>query len=216
MAKDQEEIADGERDEEETTENEKDDEEGESEGAADESGDSKKDDEDESEEDDDDESDSDDDDDKPLTRKEVSKVISDALRKEMNRRGASQRDSKNRVLPKQNGGYDPERVNRIERQQREIVRTEQKRQFGYANGLAPDEVDVVYRVVKNPRAKDLNDAVVKGALDGFRAEKRRKANVPSPNMRPREVREKEEKNMTPAEKQERFTEKRRSILEGKK
>lgn len=162
---------------------------------------------DESEDDEDDDADSDDEDNKPLTRKDLAKILA----KEANRRAASQRGtSKKRDLPDANRktSVDVERIDRLEQ-------LETKRQFGYENNLAPDEVDVVYRLVRKPRAKDLLDPIVKGALDGYRSDKRAKANMPSSNGRPARVTARDEKNMTPAEKRDRFTDRRRQILASK-
>lgn len=203
----QEEIADDERDEKETIDDEEEqDEESKDSGKKDDK--DSADEEDESEDDDDDESDSDDEDDKPLTRKALNEILA----KRDNRNNASRRvDSKKRDLPdasRKASSMDEERIARLER-------VEVKRQFGYENGLAPDEVDVVFRLVKKPRAKDLIDPIVKGALDGYRSAKRARANTPSSNGRPARVTAKKEKNMTPTEKRERFTDRRRQILASK-
>lgn len=177
MAKREEEIEDADLDEQENSDEEEDTDEDEDESDEDES----EDDGDESEEDEEDDSDSDDDDDKPLTRKDLKKILS----KEANRRGASQRTSgKKRDLPDRARSSDQkenERLDKIEQKQRKLDQLEKKRQFGYENDLSPDEVDVVFRLTKRPSAKTLTDPIVKGALEGYREAKRVRSNTPRTN-----------------------------------
>lgn len=166
----------------------------------------------ESEDDDDDESDSDDDDSKPLTRGELMKILS---KRGKNRSAAAARTSGKRELSGSRSPKGEERIASVEQSVQRIEQLETKRAFGYENNLAPDEVDVVFRLVKKPRSKDLSDPVVKGALEGYRTAKRAKNNTPSSSGRPARVSSKEEKNMTPADRKDRFQDRRRQILVGK-
>ena len=56
---------------------------------------------------------------------------------------------------------------------------EKKRQFGYENGLSPEETDQIFRLNKNPTKKDLENPFVKGGLDALRAKNRARDNTPS-------------------------------------
>lgn len=216
MPKANEEIANEERDEEEDLDEEEE-ETDEDESDEDES----EDDEDADPEDDDDDSKSDSDDDGklPKSRKELDKIVADAVRRATNRRNAGERTSKKRFdQNKPRAGKPDAKIDELSVSVAELRRNEEKRQFGYANGLAPDEVDVVFRLKKTPTAKSLKDPIVQGALDGYRAAKRAKDNTPrgSGNGRPSRVQARDDKDMTPAEKQDRFTARRQQILAGKK
>lgn len=202
-----EEIADAEGDTEIDSEEEEDAEAESEEESEDEEGEEK------SEDDDDDESDSDDDDNKPLTRGELMKILS---KRSKNRTAAAARTSEKRDLSgSRRSPKGEERIASVEQSVQRIEQLETKRQFGYENNLAPDEVDVVFRLVKKPRSKDLSDPIVKGALDGYRTAKRAKNNTPSSSGRPARVSSKEEKNLTPADRRDRFQDRRRQILAGK-
>lgn len=176
-------------------------------------------DEDSEDDDSDNEDDSDDEDSKPLTRGDLKKILSERSKERTkNRDAAAERLSKKRGLSNSTRSADrkeAERLDRIENFQRKQEVLESKRQFGYENNLAPDEVDVVFRLTKRPTGKSLNDPVIKGALTGYREAKRARANIPGSGGagRPgRADRNKEDKNLSPTERKDRFVARRQEIL----
>lgn len=220
MAKNQDEIEDDDLDTEDNIDDEDEDEE--DEGDADGDDDSKDEDEDAEGSDDDDSSEDDEEAPLPKTRKQlddaIAKGVRDALKRGKNRSAADRRTSKKGKLSdrERNGSAkNNERLEAIEANQVRLDRLEAKRQFGYETGLAPDEVNVVFKLTKKPSRKSLEDPIIKGALEGYRSNKRAKNNIPSGSGRPVKVNAREEKNMTPAEKRTRFEDRRREILAGK-
>lgn len=173
--------------------------------------------------DDDKKSDSDDDAPLPKTRKELNAAIAqgvrEALKSSGNRSAADRRTSgKDRTTGKDRPARKDGRVDELASTVSELKSAEAKRQFGYENSLAPDEVDVVYRLSKNPTAKTLRDPVVKGALEGHRTAMRAKANIPSNggSGRPQRQAGKENRTPTPAEQRTSFTNRRQEILNNKR
>ena len=82
----------------------------------------------------------------------------------------------------------------------DLALAEKKRQFGYANGLSPEETDAVFRINPNPTKETLDDPFVKGGLASIRASKRVSDNTPGSDSRsPKPFTVKP--NATPAEKQ---------------
>lgn len=66
----------------------------------------------------------------------------------------------------------------------ELKLAEQKRQFGYENGLSPEETDKVYQMSNNKPTKEiLEDDFVKAGLNAIRAKKRVAENTPTPSGR---------------------------------
>ena len=64
-----------------------------------------------------------------------------------------------------------------------LALAEAKRQFGYANGLSPEETDAVFRINPNPTKETLEDPFVKGGLEAIRAKKRVENNTPGSSSR---------------------------------
>ena len=60
----------------------------------------------------------------------------------------------------------------------ELKLAETKRQFGYANGLSPEETDFVFKLNQNPTKDVLEDVAVKGALTALRSKKKVEDNIP--------------------------------------
>lgn len=57
---------------------------------------------------------------------------------------------------------------------------EYKRQFGYENGLSPEETDKVFQISGgNPTKEILEDPFVKAGIEAIRAKKRNDNNIPS-------------------------------------
>lgn len=176
------------------------------------------DDEDDAEGDDAGDGDSDDDAPLPKTRKELNKAIADgvraALKSNKNRSAADRRTSgKDRLPDKKRPVRNDSRVDEHEKAIGEIRASEAKRQFGYENDLSPDEVDVVFRLSKNPTAKTLRDPIVKGALTGHRDAKAAKKNVPSGNHRPlKTAAGKDQKNLSDRDRDTNLVNRRSELL----
>lgn len=64
---------------------------------------------------------------------------------------------------------------------------EQKRQFGYAHGLSPEETDAVFKHNPNPTAETLEDPFVKGGLSMIKKSKRLSDGIPTSHSRPLQV-----------------------------
>lgn len=57
---------------------------------------------------------------------------------------------------------------------------ENKRQFGFENGLSPEETDFIFKVSQGkPSKDDLENPFIKAGLEGYRSKKRLEANTPS-------------------------------------
>jgi hypothetical protein len=97
---------------------------------------------------------------------------------------------------------------------REIVKSvkrleelENKRQFGFENGLAPEETDFVFKITGGKPDKDiLQDPFVKSGLEGYRSKKRLESNTPSPSSSSSPFRGKQFKEMSEDEKKRAFEE----------
>lgn len=171
------------------------------------------------EDDDDDTSDSDDEAPLPKSRKEFDKAVGDAvkaaLKSSKNRSGAAERTSK-KPLSERKRPVSDSRVDEHEKAIADMRASEAKRQFGYDNDLAPDEVDVVFRFSKTPTKKTLRDPIVKGALDGFRQAKSLRKNTPSGSSRSVRVGGKDTKDMSQSERRSNLTSRRQEILDRKR
>lgn len=79
---------------------------------------------------------------------------------------------------------------------------EQKRQFGYAHGLSPEETDKAFAYAKgleiNPEDA-LKDEFFKNALDSHRSQERQSGNTPRPSARLPKIEGKTFNEMTPEE-----------------
>lgn len=84
----------------------------------------------------------------------------------------------------------------------ELALAEKKRQFGYANGLSPEETDAVFRINPSPTKETLEDPFVQGGLNNLRAKKRVDNNTPSSNSRSARPPLTIKPNATTAEKQQ--------------
>lgn len=60
----------------------------------------------------------------------------------------------------------------------ELKLAETKRQFGYENGLSPEETDFVFKINPKPTKDALNDVAIKGALSAIRSQKKVAENIP--------------------------------------
>jgi len=60
----------------------------------------------------------------------------------------------------------------------ELKLAETKRQFGYENGLSPEETDFVFKINSKPTKDALDDVAIKGALQAIRGQKKVADNTP--------------------------------------
>lgn len=81
---------------------------------------------------------------------------------------------------------------------------EQKRQFGYENGLSPEETDYLFKINPEPTKELLQDPFIKGGLEAVRAKKRAESNTPSLNSRSPRFELPKKKDLTPDDKQKNF------------
>lgn len=83
---------------------------------------------------------------------------------------------------------------------------ETKRQFGYQNGLSPEETDHIFKINSNPTKEILEDPFVKGGLQAIRAKKRVEDNTPSTTSRSPRFELPKKENMNADDKQKAFEE----------
>lgn len=81
---------------------------------------------------------------------------------------------------------------------------EDKRQFGYQNGLSPEETDYLFRFNPNPTKELLDDPFIKGGLQTIRAKKRVEDNTPSTSSRSPRFELPKKEDLTPDDKQKAF------------
>jgi hypothetical protein len=60
----------------------------------------------------------------------------------------------------------------------ELKLAETKRQFGYENGLSPEQTDFVYKINQKPSKELLEDAPIKAALKAIEDKKKVADNTP--------------------------------------
>lgn len=89
---------------------------------------------------------------------------------------------------------------------KELQLAEQKRQFGYANNLSPEETDAVFKLSANPTKEVLEDPFVKGGLAALRAKKRVSENIPSSSSRSGSFKLPSKEEATPESKQKAYEE----------
>lgn len=98
------------------------------------------------------------------------KAIADRLKKKLSTQTINQ--------PKQE--HDDEVVKKVNH----LSLLEEKRQFGYENGLSPEETDHAFRFANGkPTKQTLEDSFFKGGLESLRSKKRLESNIPSPSSR---------------------------------
>lgn len=65
----------------------------------------------------------------------------------------------------------------------QLALAEKKRQFGYENGLSPEETDAVFAFTPTPSKETLKNPFVEGGLAKLRSQKRVSENTPSSSSR---------------------------------
>lgn len=81
---------------------------------------------------------------------------------------------------------------------------ETKRQFGYQNGLSPEETDHIFKINSNPSKEILEDPFVKGGLQAIRAKRRVEDNTPQTSSRSPRFELPKKEDLTPDDKQKAF------------
>lgn len=92
----------------------------------------------------------------------------------------------------------------------ELQLAEQKRQFGYANRLSPEETDYLFKLNSSPTSDLLNDPFIKGGLEAIRKEKRVEANTPSLSSRSQKFELPKKADMSREDKENAFAEYRKA------
>jgi hypothetical protein len=86
----------------------------------------------------------------------------------------------------------------------ELKLAETKRQFGYANGLSPEETDYLFKISPNPSKELLEDPFIKGGIEAIRKTKRAEQNTPALNSRSPRFEVPKKKDLTLDDKQKAF------------
>lgn len=168
-----------------------------------------------------DEDEPDEDDDKPLT----GKALRDALKgfKADINKTIDGRFSKSRKEQKpSNKPYKPDqnkdgKAKPWEADINEMKQAENKRQFGYENGLSPKEVDLVFKYDPKPTNATLKDPFVEGGLERLRTQAGVSKNIPrGSSARTVKINGKTWDEMKPDEKKANIVERRKAILEAKR
>lgn len=174
------------------------------------------DDDDDSEDEEDDEDEDEEDDSKKKSKK--SKSDPDDSKGKKNRDAARRRkSSKNRDT----SGQDDLRkdIDALKKSDAKRALLERKRTFGYEHGLSPKQVDFVFRTTKRPTAKYLQQPEIAAGLNAIKQGENVSQNTPSNNGRVFKNDKGKPKSWTelkPDERQSRFTERRRAILDSKR
>ena len=92
---------------------------------------------------------------------------------------------------------------------------EKKRQFGYDNGLSPQETDKIFQLNQDPDKEVLNDPFVKAGLKALRAKDRLDDNSPTISAKANTLSNKKFVKLTKNEKQAEFTKfmKQKGVIE---
>lgn len=89
---------------------------------------------------------------------------------------------------------------------------EKKRQFGYENGLSPEETDKVFQISGGkPSKKTLEDPFIKAGIESLRASKRVEANTPSSSTSSKSYGGKSFSELDPKEKQKAWEEQMKGV-----
>lgn len=126
-----------------------------------------------------------------------------AMKQILARAKAAEAKTKNINKPEPKKGRDKDDIRETVEQLR---LAEQKRQFGYANKLSPEETDYLFKLSPTPSSELLNDPFIKGGLEAIRKSKRVEDNTPALGSRSPRFELPKKENMTPADKQKAFEE----------
>lgn len=176
------------------------------------------DDSDEDEDDDDDEDDSDDDEESGKKKSKKSKSDDRDSKSKKNRDNAARRKSSEKPDYKEQQRVN-QRLEQLEKSEKQRILLERKRTFGYEHGLSPKQVDYVFRNTKRPTPKFLNQPEIRAGLDAIKRTESVSQNTPSNNRQVFKDKKGKDVRYTelPAdERQSRFADRRRAILESKR
>ena len=99
---------------------------------------------------------------------------------------------------------------------KQLKLAEDKRRFGYENGLSPEETDAIFKINPNPTKETLEDPFVKGGLERIRQQNRVDENTPRTSRKSSSFIPTSKKELTPAEKQAAFEKRRDEILRSRR
>lgn len=99
---------------------------------------------------------------------------------------------------------------------KQLKLAEDKRKFGYENGLSPEETDAIFKINPNPTKETLEDPFVKGGLERIRQQSRVDDNTPRTSRRSSSFIPTSKKPLTADEKQAAFEKRRDEILRSKR
>lgn len=103
-------------------------------------------------------------------------------------------------LKEKNDGVDDEIKSTVQ----SLKLAEDKRQFGYENGLSPEETDYLFKINSSPTKELLEDPFIKGGLEAIRAKRRVENNTPSTTSRSPVFSKPKKGELTKDDKQEQF------------
>lgn len=134
------------------------------------------------------------------------------------------RDNARRRKSSKDGTYKEQqetakRLERLEKSEKQRNLLERKRTFGYENALSPKQVDYVFRNTKRPTPKFLNRPEIRAGLDAIKRSENVSQNTPSNNgqvFKDKKGKEVKYTDLSPEERQSRFTDRRKAILESKR
>lgn len=145
-----------------------------------------------------------------ILKEEPKKEIPDDVQKQLERKDAIIRQLTARAK-KAEAKPEPRQIIKEDKGNDEIKQTvqslklaEDKRQFGYQNGLSPEETDYLFKFNPNPTKELLEDPFIKGGLQTIRAKKRVEDNTPSTSSRSPRFELPKKEDLTPDDKQKAF------------
>jgi len=118
------------------------------------------------------------------------------------------RQKKKQIINSNPKETDDELVSRLSK----LEQIESKRQFGFENGLSPEETDFIFQATGGKPSKDaLETPFIKHGLEGYRQSKRVENNTPNPSSRSLTYQGKEFSELTTEEKQKAFAERTKNL-----
>lgn len=138
--------------------------------------------------------------DKPQVDPEIARK--DAIIRQLTAR-AKQAEAKVKAEPRQITKEDKGNDD-IRQTVQSLQLAETKRQFGYQNGLSPEETDHIFKINSNPTKEILEDPFVKGGLQAIRAKRRVEDNTPQTSSRSPRFELPKKEDLTPDDKQKAF------------
>lgn len=106
-----------------------------------------------------------------------------AREQELKERAIARRWEK-KLLPRTINQPKQEHDDEVVKKVNHLSMLEEKRQFGYENGLSPQETDYAFKFANGKPTKEiLQDSFFKGGIESLRAQNRLESNIPSSSSR---------------------------------